>query len=558
MTYRAARRRNVRLVVLLGIAALLFPLLASCAPTPPAPTTGGPAQPGQPQPVRGGTITEIKFADAATIQPLLIQDAASRAYEIKHYNAPLLRYDPETLVLGTKDAVAESFELSQDGLRVTFKLRDNVKWSDGRPITAQDYKFTFDKMKDPQVDFPYRALYARIERADAPDDRTIIFTLSEPFCPILGQIADINPLPKHIFENLNINDNPLNLKPTVGSGPYLLKEWVRDSYAVFTANENFYLGRPYLDTWTIKIVRDQNVAFSQYKSGEADFVALRAQDYDEAKALPNSQVIQFYAAQSSWTYIGFNMRKEPLNDLRVRQALSYAIDRQQLIERVRYGRARPTQGIVTPSSWAYVDDVTKFTYDMAKANQLLDEAGWRRPANNPQGLRSKDGRELRMRIFYNTGNNEREMIATIMQAQARQLGIELEVIGEEFQAYVNRVNNTRDMELFILGWLSGLDPNGTENIWSTGKPQNSTGFSNPRVDQLYPQAASVPGCKESDRRVLYGEISKLVTAEAPYIFLYENEILYGLSSRIQPAPFGKLTDASRDTRVWLWFSKTGR
>ena len=534
-------------------------LLAACAPAAPTPSTGAPAQPQPPAgPVRGGTVTEVRFADASTIQPLLIQDTASRAYEIKHYNAPLLRYDPETLVLGTKDAVAESFEFSPDGLRVTFKLRGDVKWSDGRPITAQDYKFTFDKMKDPNVQFPYRALYARIERAEAPDDRTITFFLSELFCPALGYIADINPLPKHIFENLDINDNPFNQKPVVGSGPFLLKEWVKDSYATFVANENFYLGRPFLDSWTIKIVRDQNVAFSQFKSGEADFVELRAQDYAEAKTLPNAQVIQYYAATSAWTYIGFNMRKEPLNDLRVRQALSYAVDRQLLIDRVRFGRARPTQGIVTPSSWAYSDDVTKFTYDMAKANQLLDEAGWRRPANNPQGLRQKDGKELRMRIFYNTGNIEREQIATIMQAQAKQLGIELEVIGEEFQAYVDRVTRRFDMELFILGWSAGLDPSGTENIWATGKAQNSTGFSNPRVDELYPKAAAVPGCKESDRKPLYAEISKLVTAEAPYIFLYENEILYGLSNRIQPVSFGKLVNTSRDTRYWQWFSKTGK
>ncbi|MFN8535082.1 MAG: ABC transporter substrate-binding protein [Dehalococcoidia bacterium] len=552
MHYRA-------LVSTLALGALLVPLLAACAPTPTTPSTGGQTPPEQgSQPVRGGAITEIKFADASTIQPLLIQDTASRAYEIKHYNAPLLRYDPETVVLGTKDAVAESFDLSPDGLKVTFKLRSNVKWSDGRPITSADYKFTFDKMKDPKVEYPYRSLYAKVDRAETPDDRTIVFTLTEAFCPILGSIADINPLPKHIFENLDINDNPLNQKPVVGSGPYLLKEWVKDSHATFTANENFYLGRPNLDTWTIKIVKDQNVAFSQYKTGEADYVTLRAQDYEDAKANPNGQVIQFYAAASSWTYIGFNERNEILKDLKVRQALSYATNRQQLIDRVRLGRSRPTQGIVTPSSWAYVDDVTKFPYDMAKANQLLDEAGWRRPANNPQGTRVKDGKELKMRIFYNTGNNEREQIATVTQAQARQLGWELEVVGEEFQAYVNRVNNTRDMELFILGWSSGLDPNGTENIWVTGKPQNSTGFTNAQVDTLYPKAASITGCKESDRKPIYGEISKLVTADAPYIFLYENEILYGLSNRIQSVPFGKLVDTSKDTRVWQWYSKTGK
>ena len=135
----------------------------------------------------------------------------------------------------------------------------------------------------------------------------------------------------------------------------------------------------------------------------------------------------------------------------------------------------------------------KYDYDLAKAKQLLDAAGWRAPANDPNGTRVKDGKPLKMRIFYNAGNKEREQLATVAQQYAKAVGVELEVISEEWNAYLNRVNKTRDMEMYVLGWSSRIEPHGMQNIWITEGAQNATGFSNPQVDELFPKAGTVAG-----------------------------------------------------------------
>ena len=182
----------------------------------------------------------------------------------------------------------------------TFKLKNNILWSDGKPITAQDYKFTWDKMLDPKVDYPYRSNLRYFDTLTAPDDRTLVFKLKEAFCPAVDY-ANLNPIPKHIFENLDINDNPLNQKPTVGSGPWLLQEWRKDSEAIFTANDKFYLGRPNLDRIVYRIVKDQTVAYSMLKTGEIDQSGIQAIDWDEAKRLQNIQALNYYPASANWS-----------------------------------------------------------------------------------------------------------------------------------------------------------------------------------------------------------------------------------------------------------------
>ena len=395
-------------------------------------------------------------------------------------------------------------------------------WSDGKPITAQDYKFTWDKMMDPKVDYPYRSNLRYFDTLTAPDDRTLVFKLKEAFCPAVDY-TNLNPIPKHVFENLDINDNPLNQKPTVGSGPWLLQEWRKDSEAIFTANDKFYLGRPNLDRIVYRIVKDQTVAYSMLKTGEIDQSGIQAIDWDEAKRLQNIQAFNYYPASASWVYIGYNMRNEMLKDVRVRQALAHAMDRKKVIDAIRLGHAKPINSIFASASWAFSDDVPKYDYEVAKAKSLLDAAGWRAPANDPNGTRVKDGKPMKMRIFYNAGNKEREQLATIAQQYAKAVGVELEVIAEEWNAYLNRVNRTRDMEMYVLGWSSGLEPHGSQNIWITDGGQNATGFSNAQVDELFPKAAAVPGCSQADRKKVYAEIQKLVSADPPYIFMWETE-----------------------------------
>ncbi|HEX2033326.1 MAG TPA: ABC transporter substrate-binding protein [Chloroflexota bacterium] len=533
---------------------LLGPAALACRPRPAAPGESEAQVAPDGKPVRGGTFTVGSISDAKTMQPLLSQDTASSAYTSLHYNAPLLRTNPETLKPDATYGAAESFQISADSLTLTFKLKPGLQWSDGRPITAADYKFTHDRMMDPQVAFPYRALYS-LFNLEAPDERTLVFQLKEPFCPAVEYAAGINPIPKHVFEGQDINDSPHNLKPAVGSGPWLMQEWVKDSHAVFVANDKFYLGRPHLDRYVYRVVESTTVAYSMLKTGEVDQAGIQAIDWEEAKRLEHIRPINYYPASAAWLFIGFNMRHEMLKDLRVRQALAYAINRKEMIDAIRLGHAKPLHSIYASASWAYTDDVPKLEYDVARAKRLLDEAGWRPPAGDPNGTRVKDGKPLKMRIFYNAGNKEREQIATIAQQQAKAIGVELDVISEEWNAYLERISKTRDIELFVNGWSSSLEPHGSMNLWITTGGQNDVGLSIPRVDELYPRAAAVPGCSQDDRQKVYAEIQKLIAAESPYIFLWENESLSGLHKRFVPNP---LTRLGYSYRAWEWHSTTGQ
>lgn len=534
-------------------ALLVMPVALACSPTS-GPATGSSA-PVPSNPVRGGTITDSQVSDANSMQPITAVDTGSSAFIGLHYNAPLIRYDPNELRIDTKYGTAQSYQIAPDGLSITFKLKDNIFWSDGVPITAQDYAFTFEKkVFDPTTEYAARANFKQFKTVNAPDDKTLIFTMSEVFCPALNQLT-FEPVPKHIFEGLNINDNPINLKPVVGSGPWLLKEWVRDQYAVFEANDKYYLGRPNVDKYVIRIVKDQTIQYTMLKNGEIDIATVRAEDWEEAQSLKNLKTYNYYPASSSWTFIGFNMQNEILSDLRVRQALSMAMDRQKMVDGIRQGHAKPLDTIYTSATWAHSTDVTKYGYDVSKAKQLLEDAGWKAPANNPTGTRVKDNKPLKMRIFYNSGNKEREQIATVAQQYAKAIGVELEIQQEDFNAYLNRIQKTKDVELFVLGWSSPFEPHTAISIWSSTGGQNVTGFSNPRVDTLYPQGSSVASCTPEDRKPIYAEIQKLVTADAPYIFLWENESLVAASERLELNPLSK---QGVGYRPWEWFSKTGK
>ena len=181
----------------------------------------------------------------------------------------------------------------------------------------------------------------------------------------------------------------MNQKPTVGSGPWLLQEWRKDSEAIFTANDKFYLGRPNLDRIVYRIVKDQTVAYSMLKTGEIDQSGIQAIDWDEAKRLQNVQLLQLRASANWSVYIGYNIRNEMLKDVRVRQALAHMMDRKKVIDAIRMGHAMPINSIFASTSWAFSDDVPKYDYEVAKAKSLLDAAGWRRRPTTPTGRGSR-------------------------------------------------------------------------------------------------------------------------------------------------------------------------
>jgi peptide/nickel transport system substrate-binding protein len=221
----------------------------------------------------------------------------------------------------------------------------------------------------------------------------------------------------------------------------------------------------------------------------------------------------------------------------VRQAISYAIDVQAMVDKIRLGYAKRQFSNIPASSWAYTDNVPKFDYNPDKAKALLKEAGW---TPGPDGILQKDGKPFKFRLFFNSGNKQREQIAVITQQYLKDVGISVDIQQEDFTAYLKRIQQTKDFDMFILGWVGGIDPFATGNIWKSEGSQNFIGYKNPEVDQLYDQAAAVPGCKQEDRKPYYEKIQQLIAEDQGYVFLFTNESLVAVNKRIKVNPLTKL------------------
>jgi peptide/nickel transport system substrate-binding protein len=428
-------------------------------------------------------------------------------------------------------------------LTYTFTLRDDLKWSDGTPLTSADYKWTFDQAIKPENKYPYISNLQLLASYEAPDPRTIVIKMKEPVVVGLEAAEAITPLPKHIWEKLDWSDpskNPEIMKPSVSSGPYILQEWRKDDRATFVANDRNLRGRPKLDSYTIRIVPSSEIAFQMLKSGEVDSATFTPDNYAEAKRLPNVTVYEWWPAAASWSYLGFNLRRPWAQDVDVRRALAHAVDRDAIAEHVLNGLARPTYSVFPPSSWVYNDAVPKYPTDPNAAKALLDKAGWTPGAG---GIRQKDGRPLTLRILYGPNTSKTlERIATVMQQAWGDLGARVEVQGMEWGAYLSAVKSEPfDWDVNVGAWSSTLEPHWMNQIWREDAiPElNHVGYVNKRVEQLFDQ-----GVREFDRekrKQIYQEIQQIISTDAPYAFVTTNLSYTGINSRIggiEPTPLG--------------------
>ena len=548
---------------------LLLPLAAACAPaqspaaptsapaatTAPVPTSGPlPAPPAAataaPKPTQapsaavpkaGGSMVSAAASDAVSFHPYTTTDSGSRGYAGLVYDGSLWTYDPHSLE--PRPEAATGWTTSDDRLTYTFTLRDDLRWSDGTPLTSADYKWTFDRAADPANKYPYISNLELIAAYEAPDPRTIVVTMKEPIVVGLEAVDAVTPLPRHIWQNVDWGDpsqNPQIMAPTVSSGPYILREWVKDDHATFVANDLYHGGRPLIDTVTIRIVPSQEIAYQMLKSGEVDYASFTPDNYPEAKSLPNVTVYEWWPAAASWSYLGFNLRRPWLQDVNVRRALAQAINREEIAQYVLNGLARPTYSVFPPSSWVYNPNVPKYEYNPTVAGELLDKAGW---ARGPGGIRQKDGQQLRLRLLFGPNTSKvRERIATIAQQAWQDLGVAVGVQGLEWGTYLSTLKSEPfDWDVSVLGWNSTLEPHWMNQIWREDAiPElNAVGYVNKRVEQLFDR-----GVREFDRekrKQIYQEIQQIISTDAPYVFLTTDLSYVGINNRvggIEPTPLG--------------------
>jgi peptide/nickel transport system substrate-binding protein len=492
----------------------------------------------------GGEYHDVSTSDAVSFHPYLTTDTASSSYQGMVYTSGLLRLDHTTLEYIPN--MAESYTISPDGLTFTFHLRKDMKWSDGQPITAQDFQWTYDQVIKPDNGFPYLSQLSFIKSYKALDDYTLEIKIGEVYAPALGQMSGlITPLPKHIWEKLPWSDpqkNPEINSPSVVSGPYKLVEWKRDQYVIFEANPNYWFhGAPNITRYVIQIVPDQDVAYEKMKTGETDTAPITPDKLAEAKTLPNINVYEWWPAAATWSYVGLNTRQGFVtSDVNVRHGLSYAVQKQLLVDKVMLGQAKRQCSVFPETSWVYSPDVPCYTYDKDKALAAFAQAGYTLQDGK---LVDKSGKQLQLKLVYGPNTSKtRELIAISIQNDLRQIGIEVNIQALEWSSFLQAIQSAQpDWDMFIGAWQSTIEPQIMYTIWSQDSiPQlNSVGYVNKQAEQLFKEAGAT--YDTAVRKQKYAEIQKIIADDSPYIFLFYQKAWSGENKRIQgiiPSPLG--------------------
>ncbi len=488
-------------------------------------------------PAYGDAIVEGSIGDVSGFLSAVTSDSASHAAAAYMFNG-LVRYDKDLKLEGV---LAESWDISAEGKKITFHLRKDVKWQDGPPFTSADVMFTYQRMIDPKTPTAYGDPFHQVTRAAAPDPHTFVAEYAKPFAPALESWG-MDILPKHLLEMYpDISKSPLNKHP-VGTGPYRFIEWKTGEKLVFDANPDYFEGKPYIARVITRIIPDQATMFLELISGGLDSMNLTPPQYARQTDTPDFRASfnKYKYTASAYTYLGFRLAHPVFGDRRVRQAIAYASDKKALVDGVLLGLGQEATGPYKPGTWASNPDVRKYPHDPERARELLAEAGWKEKGRD--GVLVKDGRRFEFTVLTNAGNEARSKTAAILQQNLSEVGIRMQIRTVEWAAFINQFIDKRDFEAVILGWSISPDPD-QFTIWHssmTGPKQfNFVGFENPEVDRLLEEGRGTFDLEK--RKKAYFRIQEILAEEQPYVFLYVPDALPVVQSRfhgIRPALAG--------------------
>lgn len=439
------------------------------------------------------------------------------------YNG-LLKYDKD---LNLVCDLAESFSVADDGLSIKFKLKKNILWHDGEPFTVKDVKFTFDKLISPDTRTPFSSDYLAVKNFEILDDYSFVVYYSSPFAPILESWC-IGIIPEHIFKGQNINTSDYNRNP-VGTGQYVFKKWITDQKIILQANPNYYEGEPKIKFYLFRVIPDSAV----------QFLELRTQSLDELLLLPDQwnaydsffkNYNKYRYPSFSFTFLGFNLEKEPYNNIKFRQAISYAIDKTDIINGVMLGMAKQAEGIFPPQSWAY-KEVESYGYDIDKASKILNTIGFTKGSDGYLKYKNKN---FEINIITNQGNKSRELTCQIIQEQLKKIGIKVNIRILEWSTFINQYVNKKNFDALILGWNTAVDPD-QYLLWHSSQcnpgQYNFMSYKNKDVDELLVKARTT--FDKEKRKEYYHKIQDIMRDDPPCIFLYFPESLVCVNKRIE-------------------------
>ncbi|UZG44151.1 ABC transporter substrate-binding protein [Caldimonas thermodepolymerans] len=509
----------------------------------------GLAQATRETPRRGGTLTYLVFPEPPVLTTIAHSAGASVLVSGKVVEG-LLTYDFQ---LNPQPQLAIAWTISPDGLTYTFKLRQGVRWHDGKPFTSADVAHSIQLLKEfhPRG----RATFSRVAEIRTPDAHTVVLRLSQPVPYLITALAaSESPIvPRHLYGDGKADTNPYNNKP-VGTGPFIFKEWVRGSHVLYERNPHYWDGdKPYIDRLIARFIPDAAARVAAIENGEvllAPASPVPLSEVERLKARPNLVFeTRGYEYINNVYRIEFNLENPVLQDLRVRQAIAHAVDRAHMLKVAWYGQGQVIPGPVHPSlSRFYEPDLPVLPFDLKAAARLLDEAGL------PLG---KAGPNKRLVLQATPIPNEfGQRIADYLKQALGRIGIELRITSQDFASYVRRIYTQRDFDLHVSVMSNTFDPTvGIQRLyWSKnfkrGLPfSNGSGYQNPEVDRLLEAASAEPD--PAKRRALIVEFQRHIARDLPDITLLAQQNFTVADRRVRNHTVGADGTAGNLADVWL-------
>lgn len=488
----------------------------------------------------------------ATITPLVSSDAD--ASEVQSYVLEsLLTRNPESLEWD--GLIAKSWTVSDDGLVITFQLREDVTFSDGKPLTAEDVVFSFDFAMTEAIQAPAeRSLYERIESVKANSQYEVVFTYKSPYFEALELAGGMPVMPKHFYEPYLQTPQKFNESKglLLGSGPYRLTDpvgWTPDIGNIELVRNDRYWGdvQPSYDRILWKIIQNDSARLTTYRNGEIDSYGARPVEYAKLKAdeqiMGKSHNFEYMSPVAGYSWIGWNQGTEDkpslFSDKRVRQAMSYMTDVARIIKDVHLDYAEAAVSPFSNTSKQHDPNLKPYTFDLEKARALLKEVGYE-DRNGDGVIESAEGQPFEFKLTYFQGNEDTNRMVLLLKDIYAQAGVKLVPFPQEWPVMVEALNK-KDFEAITLAWTSGVETDINQMFHSSQTIANGNNFINyksPELDKLIDEARAT--VDEEKRMVLWRQAEKILYEDQPYTFLYRRKTLAFIDKRIRNLGLTKL------------------
>ncbi|HET6895710.1 MAG TPA: peptide ABC transporter substrate-binding protein [Candidatus Baltobacteraceae bacterium] len=518
-------------------------------------TSGGTAPAGG-QP---GTLRIAIQQDVKNLNPLLASNTTDGMIADLMFE-PLIHADAQNNpvpMLAAEVPTLQNGGISKDGLTVTYHLRKNVKWTDGVPVTSKDVKWSWQAIMDKNNNIISQHGYDYVKSIDTPDDYTVVVHLKRKFSPFVSTFFSdsdqpFNVAPAHVLSKYpNINNIPFNNDPTVSDGAFKFARWVHGDHIELTANDDFFMGKPGLKAIYIRVVPDENTTINLLRTHDIDWMfEASINNYNLVKNIPGVRLA--WVDVNGYEDVQLNVQRPYLQDVRVRQAIAYAINKQRIVQTSTFGQDKIAVEDQPPFMWAYDSSVKDYPHDVQKARQLLEQAGW---TPGSDGIMTKNGEKLTLVLVSNNSNVTRRKNSVILQEMLRKAGIEVEIKyfpGDVLFAPVGEggILQGGKFDLSLAGWYAGMDPDDASQYTCANMAPNGYNYSRYCSQEMdAAQRDALDNYDEATRKKAYSRIQQLLHQDVPEIFFWYTRQMHPVSENFKgfnPSPVAEAWNA------WQW------